>query len=136
MTTNKTMSFSKDVQNKKVIVERYFDAPVEEVWKAWTESELLDRWWAPRPWRAQTKRMDFRVGGHWLYSMVGPDGVDTWARVDYTSVANNKSFTGVDSFCDENGNINKDFPSMNWKNEFWKQIKFRIINIYKRILKY
>src|SRR5688500_7082080 len=118
MTTNKTMSFSKDVQNKKVIVERYFDAPVEEVWKAWTESELLDRWWAPRPWRAQTKRMDFRVGGHWLYSMVGPDGVDTWARVDYTSVANNKSFTGVDSFCDENGNINKDFPSMNWKNEF------------------
>lgn len=123
MTTNKPISISKDIKNKKVIVEREFDAPVEQVWKAWTKSDLLDRWWAPRPWRAQTKEMDFREGGYWLYSMVGPDGNDIWARVDYTKINTNKSFTAMDSFCDENGNKNNDLPSMHWKNEFLPQGK-------------
>ena len=82
MSNNQT-TITKDVANKKLIVVREFDAPPEEVWKAWTEKELLDIWWAPKPWRAQTKTMDFREGGAWLYSMVGPDGTESYCRVDY-----------------------------------------------------
>ena len=49
--------------NKKIKVTREFDAPLDKVWKAWTEQELLDQWWAPLPWTSKTIKMDFRNGG-------------------------------------------------------------------------
>lgn len=117
-TTNKHFTFNKDLANKKVIVIREFDAPVEQVWKAWTDSSLLDLWWAPKPWKAVTKSMDFRVGGFWLYFMEGPDGARHYARVDYKSIELQKSFSGVDSFCDEDGTVTDQFPNMSWHNVF------------------
>jgi uncharacterized protein YndB with AHSA1/START domain len=117
MTTKQTV-ISKDVENKKVVVVRAFDAPVEQVWKAWTESSLLDQWWAPKPWKAETKTMDFREGGFWLYAMVGPEGEKHWARVDFKTIEPQKSFTAIDAFCDENGKENPEFPTMHWRNDF------------------
>src|SRR5438046_6078467 len=111
-------TITKDPSNKKLIVVREFDAPLDHVWKAWTESELLDQWWAPKPWRAETKTMDFREGGTWLYSMVGPDGSRHWSRADFKKIIPNKSFIGDDAFCDENGKINPEMPRMHWENEF------------------
>ena len=116
--SNKQTSISKDAANNKLIVIREFDAPLEEVWKAWTDSTLLDQWWAPKPYRAKTKMMDFREGGHWLYSMVGPDGSETYCREDFKTIIPHKSFIADDSFCDENGNITSEMPGMHWKNEF------------------
>ena len=118
MITNSKARISKDVANKKIIVLRQFDAPVDQVWKAWTESNLLDQWWAPKPWRAETKTMDFREGGMWLYCMVGPEGERHWARVDYQAIDARKRYTAVDSFCDEQGNKSGDMPSMHWQNDF------------------
>ena len=106
------------MEAKKIRVEREFDAPVEKVWQAWTDSSLLDQWWAPHPWRAVTKSMDFRPGGFWLYSMVGPSNEAHWARVDYQAIEKFKQFEAMDSFCDENGIKTSAMPSMNWKNEF------------------
>jgi len=120
MITQKQTLVTKDAANKKLVVVREFDAPLEKVWQAWTESELLDKWWAPKPWKAETKNMDFREGGTWLYCMVGPEGTGPWCRVDFKTININKSFTAVDTFCDEEGNINADFPAMNWKNLFSK----------------
>ena len=115
---NKQTRISKDLANKKLVIVREFDAPLEQVWEAWTESHLLDMWWAPKPWKAQTKTMDFREGGSWLYCMVGPEGPGSWCRADFKKISTHKSFTAIDAFCDENGNINQDFPIMHWKNEF------------------
>ena len=118
--SNKQTTISKDVANKKIIVTREFDAPLEEVWKAWTDSNVLDTWWAPKPWKAKTKTMDFKEGGRWLYSMVGPDGSDQWCRLDYKKIVPNKQFIAEDAFCDENGNSTQAFPNMHWENEFIK----------------
>ena len=112
--------FTKDPSNKKMTVVREFSAPVEKTWDAWTKPALLDQWWAPKPWRAETKSMDFRDGGKWLYSMVGPDGERHFAIVTYKKIVVLKSFTGIDAFCDEQGNIKTDFPSMDWNVEFSK----------------
>src|SRR5688572_18594583 len=111
--------YSKDIANRKMNVTREFSASVDETWRAWTERELLDQWWAPKPWKAETKTMDFREGGSWLYCMVGPEGEKHWAIVDYKSIVLLKSFTGLDSFCDENGNKSPDLPGMDWKVEFY-----------------
>jgi uncharacterized protein YndB with AHSA1/START domain len=118
MTTIKQPVISKDGTNKKVTIVRTFDAPLEQVWQAWTQSELLDQWWAPKPWQAKTKTMDFREGGFWLYCMLGPDGTQSWARADYKTIVAQKYFSAVDSFCDEAGNKNDAFPSMHWNNTF------------------
>lgn len=118
MATNNQLQIKRDLQSKKLNVVRHFDAPVEHVWRAWTESELLDQWWAPKPYRAETKSMQFKPGGHWLYAMVGPDESKMWCKFEYTSVNAQKNFEGFDMFCDENGNKNPEFPSMTWRNEF------------------
>lgn len=102
----------------KLVVTRSFKASKDKVWRAWTESALLDQWWAPKPWKAETKEMDFTEGGHWLYAMVGPDGEKHWCRADYKTVDAQSSFSALDAFCDENGNPNTDFPRMNWFNTY------------------
>ncbi len=117
MANNKTQ-LVKDLPAKKITVTREFEAPVADVWSAWTEKELLEQWWAPKPWKAESKKMDFRNGGHWLYAMVGPEGEKHWARIDYSNIVPGKSFEAKDTFTDENGNPNSDLPNMQWKNTF------------------
>ncbi|MEP7141707.1 MAG: SRPBCC domain-containing protein [Ferruginibacter sp.] len=118
MKSNLLMNFSIDKENKKIKVEREFAAPVSKVWAAWTKSELLDQWWAPKPWKAETKTMNFREGGYWLYSMIGPDGTKHWSRADYKSITPLKSYSAFSAFCDENGNVDQSFPGSFWANEF------------------
>jgi uncharacterized protein YndB with AHSA1/START domain len=110
--------YTKDLENRKLTVSREFDAPVELVWKAWTEKDLLDQWWAPKPWKANTRSMDFSEGGSWLYSMDGPDGSSALCRVNYKTISPNRSFTAEDTFCDEQGNPTDALPKMHWKNDF------------------
>lgn len=118
MTTKHQMQFVKDLQNKKITVTRHFDGTADQVWKAWTEKELLDRWWAPRPWKTETEAMNFRNGGNWLYAMVGPDNTRHWCTSEYSAIHPREGFKSLAMFCDENGNKNYDFPAMHWDNKF------------------
>jgi len=115
---NKELIFQKDIANKRIFVSRFFDAPKTNVWRAWTKSELLDIWWAPKPWKAITKSLDFSEGGHWLYRMQGPDGTAMWSRADYEKIDAENYFIVRNAFCDENGNVNPELPRMRWKNVF------------------
>ena len=110
--------YTLDPDNNKMRVVREFDAPLPEAWKAWTESKLLDQWWAPKPWQAHTISMDFKEGGTWLYYMEGPDGSRHYCRADYETIVPDQSYTGLDAFCDEKGNINTEFPRMHWEVVF------------------
>lgn len=103
---------------KQMQVEREFDGSLEQVWSAWTEAELLAQWWAPLPFKAITKSMDFREGGRWHYYMLGPEGERHWCMMNYFKIEIQKRFTGDDLFCDENANPNNDFPTMLWDVNF------------------
>ncbi|WCT11988.1 SRPBCC family protein [Mucilaginibacter jinjuensis] len=111
-------TITKDLANKKLNVTRQFNASVEKVWKAWTDKTLLDQWWAPKPWKAITKIMDFTDGGLWLYYMAGPNGEKSYCRVDFKTVNLQHGFTYSANFCDEDGNIDESFPTMHWVLEF------------------
>ena len=117
---SKHLNFEFNVKKgeKTILVKRTFDAPLELVWAAWTEPELLDLWWAPKPWKTETKSHSFNKGGVWLYAMVGPNGEKHWCLFDYDEIKNQKSFSGLDAFCDENGAILESKPRMYWKNTF------------------
>lgn len=114
------IKFSKDPGNKKITVVKNYKAPVQTVWEAWTTKEVLDQWWAPKPWRAETKSMDFKEGGTWLYAMVGPENERHYAKADYTKIESGKRFEGLDAFTDENGNVNKNMPRTTWHVDFKK----------------
>lgn len=121
--------FSVDKENKMIRVEREFAAPLAKVWAAWTQSEILDQWWAPKPWQTKTKSLDFREGGSWLYAMVGPDNTTQWCKADYKSIKTHISFSGIDAFCDENGNITMDFPRSLWTNQFKEYSRSTLVSI-------
>lgn len=115
--TSKTQ-VSKNLKEKSVLIVREFDAPLANVWRACTEKELLDQWWGPDPWRAETKSMDFKVGGYWLYAMVGPENEKHWGRMNYMAIDHHKSFDVEDCFCDENGVMNSVLPVSTGRNLF------------------
>lgn len=55
---------------------REYDAPLDLVWDAWTDPQQAAQWWGPRGFTLTTHSKDLRPGGHWHYTMHGPDGTD------------------------------------------------------------
>jgi uncharacterized protein YndB with AHSA1/START domain len=121
MNKNLLFDFTVDKENKTITVQREFDAERSLVWDAYTKSEILDQWWAPKPWKAKTKSMDFREGGSWVYAMVGPKGEEHWAIANYSKIEPMKEFAVDDAFADSNGNINKEMPQSKWNVTFSDQ---------------
>ncbi len=118
MDNNLTMDFSINNENHTITVKREFSAALPLVWKAFTTSEILDQWWAPKPWKAKTKSMYFKEGGQWLYAMVGPKGEEHWSSVNFLTIKKEEEYTAKDGFSDADGNINKDMPQSKWKINF------------------
>lgn len=110
--------FTVDKTTGTIVVKREFAAALPLVWDAWTRAEILDKWWAPKPYHAETKSMNFNVGGTWLYAMVSPENEKHWCRAAYTSIDRQKQFSYRDAFCDENGTPSKGKPSTAWTNVF------------------
>lgn len=129
MNTTLLFDFTVDKETRTIHVKREFDADVKLVWKAWTTAELLDQWWAPLPYRNQTKVLSFREGGLWHYAMISPENETHWCRFDYEKIDTEKSYAGLDAFCDEAGNLNTDFSRMHWKNTFSQSGDHTLVNI-------
>ena len=110
--------FEKDVTSKTIHVEREFNAPVNIVWKAWTDPLVLEKWWGPKPWIAKTKSMDFRVGGSWLYAMEGAEGQQHWSNVTFTLIEIERRFATEAVFSDEHGHPAPGAPIAHWDNKF------------------
>jgi len=111
-------NFKEDRKNNTITVEREFAAPLDLVWAAWTEADILDRWWAPEPYRTITRSMDFREGGRWHYYMQGPEGDVHWCLLDYDTIRPKHYYAGSDAFCDEHGVMNTSKPKVRWENTF------------------
>jgi uncharacterized protein YndB with AHSA1/START domain len=110
--------FTVDRSTNSVFVNREFDAELSLVWDAFTKKEILDQWWAPKPWMSKTKSMDFKVGGRRFYAMVSPEGQEHYSIQDFTSITPKTNFKFVDGFVDKDQNINNAFPSSNWDLNF------------------
>lgn len=107
-----------DIKDKIFQASREFDADVTVVWKAFTDPDILDQWWAPEPWRCETKSMEFKAGGKWVYDMIGPDGERHGGLQLFDEIKENEFFSGIDAFSDDNGHVNEDLPVAKWKNIF------------------
>ncbi|MBO0930184.1 SRPBCC domain-containing protein [Fibrella sp. HMF5036] len=113
------MNFVVDKENKTVKVDRSFNAPLDLVWAAWTQPALLDQWWAPKPWRAETKFMNFEVGGRRFYAMVSPEGQAHWSIQTFTSISPQSNFKMLNAFADKDEN--PELPGSEWDLRFSEQ---------------
>lgn len=129
MNSNLLFDFTINKETQTVHVKREFNADLPLVWDAWTKPELLDQWWAPKPYQNKTKLMDFREGGTWLYCMVSPQNEIHWCKNDYLKIEPHVSYTGLDAFCDENGIDNLEMPRTEWTNTFSEEKGITLVSI-------
>ena len=121
MTNSLLFDFTVDKTAKQVYVTKEFNAELPLVWDAFTKQELLDQWWAPKPWASKTKSMSFKEGGRRFYAMVSPEGQEHWSIQDFTSINPTTNFKFVDAFTDKDEVINSAFPSSEWDLNFSEQ---------------
>ncbi len=120
MNSNLLFDFTVNKENNTVNIKREFAADLELVWEAWTNPEILDQWWAPKPYKSKTKFMDFKVGGRRFYAMVSPEGVEIgWQIQDYTSISPKTNFKFLNAFADKDEN--PQLPGSDWDLNFSEQ---------------
>ena len=89
----------------QVEVSRTFEAPLELLWKAWTEPEHFMKWYGPKGFTAPTCEIDLRVGGRHLWSMLSPDGKQMYSTGSHKEVVPMERLVYTDSFSDAEGNV-------------------------------
>ena len=119
MTTNLLFDFTVDKSSKTVLITREFEADLSLVWDAFTKKEILDQWWAPKPWSSKTKFMNFEVGGRRFYSMVSPEGQERWSIQKYISISPKTNFKMLNAFADKDEN--PELPGSEWDLSFSEQ---------------
>jgi uncharacterized protein YndB with AHSA1/START domain len=74
-------------QGRVVRIERTFEAPAEDVFDAWTNEEVIRRWFRPgRGWQEPSAEVDLRIGGKVRVVMRAPDGSEVAAWGEYTVI--------------------------------------------------
>ena len=111
--------FTVDKTKQTVFINREFDADLSLVWDAFTKQEILDQWWAPKPWVSKTKHMNFEVGGRRFFAMVSPEGQERWLIQKYTSISPKTNFKLFNAFADKDEN--PELPGSDWDYTFSEQ---------------
>ena len=111
--------FTVDKSAQTVSITRAFDAELSLVWDAYTNQEILDQWWAPKPFSSKTKFMDFVVGGRRFYAMVSPEGQERWSVQKYTYISPKTNFKFFNAFADKDENL--ELPGSEWDFNFSEQ---------------
>jgi uncharacterized protein YndB with AHSA1/START domain len=87
----------------KIVIERTYEASIEDVWELWTTREGIESWWGPEGFSVKVHELDLRAGGQMVYAMtaVGPPQVQfmkqagmpltTEARLTYTAIVPGKT---------------------------------------------
>src|ERR1051325_1568202 len=92
---NKTTT---STDGKALTLTRVIDAPAEEVFRAWTEPELMKQWFAPKPWTTPKVETDVRPGGSNLGVMASPEGQEYPNRGVYLEVVKNRRLVFTDAY--------------------------------------
>lgn len=102
---NLLFDFTVDKSTKTVLVTREFEADQSLVWDAFTKKEILDQWWAPKPFQSRTEDMDFKVGGRRFYAMVSAGGQElNYSIQTYTAISPKTNFKFESVFADKDEN--------------------------------
>jgi len=91
-------------EKERMVITRVFDAPRALVWEAWTNPKYVMQWWGPKGFTAPVCKIDFRVGGKFLYCMRTPDGQEGWNGGEYHEIVPHEKIVYSLYFADAQGN--------------------------------
>jgi uncharacterized protein YndB with AHSA1/START domain len=112
--------FEKRIKEKKIIIEKKFNAPLSRVWEAWSNSKVLKKWLWPKTWPATILGFEFVEGWNCFYYMKWPDWTKAWWLTEYLEIKNMEYIKAKDSFSDAIMNIDTSLPSLIWNIRFKK----------------
>lgn len=84
--------------DERILITREFDAPKDLVYRAWTEPELVERWWGGERGEVTSAEIDLRVGGAWRCVMVLDDGSEAAFRGEYREVVPNERIVSTEVY--------------------------------------
>jgi uncharacterized protein YndB with AHSA1/START domain len=95
----------------QILITREFDAPKHLVWEAWTNPELVKRWWHANRGEVTHAEIDLRVGGTWRYVAMTPDGVEVGFHGEYREIVPNERIVSTEAYegipdADANATVN------------------------------
>ena len=91
---------------------REFDAPKDLVWRAWTEADLVQRWYGPGV-ETVIHEFEVRPGGLWLNEMrMGERSMNQ--RMEFTEVSPTDRLVFLMSNADENWNVTANPMMPDW----------------------
>lgn len=93
------------LEERQIEVSRTFDAPLELLWKAWTDPKHFMKWYGPKGFTAPTCEIDLREGGRHLWSMLSPDGRQMYFTGSFKEVMPMERLVFTDSSSDAEGNV-------------------------------
>ena len=93
--------------DRVLVITRVFDAPRSLVFKAWTDSEHLARWYGPKGFTLTHCKIDLRPGGAYRYCMRSPEGNDHWLQGVYREIVEPEKLVCTYAWADGNGNATR-----------------------------
>lgn len=93
-----------ETPQQELVIKRVYNAPRNLVYKAWSNAEALAQWWGPKGASIDIKKLEFRPGGTFHYSMTMPNGFVMWGIFVYRDMQEPERISFVNSFADEDGN--------------------------------
>jgi uncharacterized protein YndB with AHSA1/START domain len=72
--------------DREIVTERVFDAARDRVFAAFTDPELIPKWWGPRRMTTVVDHMDLRPGGTWRFISHDCDGQEQAFRGTYREI--------------------------------------------------
>lgn len=91
--------------NRELYISRIYDASRQQIFRAWTESAQVARWWGPKDFTNPECKVDARVGGKLAITMRGPDGQDYPMRATFTDVRAPERLAFEFEALDQNGHV-------------------------------
>lgn len=95
------------VQKEDIVITRIIDAPLEMVWKAWTDPEMVMRWWGPKYYTSPWCKIDLRVGGKFIFAMRAPKeqgGMENFTAGVYQKIVPLERLEFTQGLADKDGN--------------------------------
>lgn len=104
-------------EKSQLVITRELDAPAALVFQAWTDPEMLAKWWGPKGSAIKVNKFELEPGGTFHYCMDHPNGQEMWGLFSFREILPPTRLTFVSSFSDAEGNITRGPFFPNWPLE-------------------
>lgn len=76
--------------SRRLVMTRTFAAPRDLVFEVFTDPDHIGEWWGPHGFSTTTDRYELTPGGHWVFTMHGPDGTDYSNHIVFREVVRSR----------------------------------------------